>query len=312
MKILFIYNPHSGKAKIKADISDIIDVLSQEDNAVTVYPTKRAKHATELVEKHGAEYDMVVCSGGDGTLSEVINGLMSLQTPPPLGYIPSGTVNDFASNLKLSKMPVEAAKAIMRGNSFPLDIGTFNKNAFSYFAGFGLFTDVAHQTSQEFKNVFGRMAYILEGVKRLGNIPSYNVTIKTDTDVITGEFIFGMITNSATVGGFKKFDGANVKLDDGLFEIMLAHKPQNMADVQALLQCILTRTANPQYMYRAEVKYAQINSAQNIDWTLDGEDGGSFDTVLIQNHKQAISVMVDENEYQHIIEHEPIEQILKD
>ncbi len=292
-KILFIYNPYSGKGSIKTNLADVIEELTANDNILTIFPTRQKNHAKELTLKHAENFDLVVCSGGDGTLNEVINGLITFTTPPLLGYIPTGTSNDFASNLNLTNTPAQTAKTIINGKPFAVDIGTLNEKAFSYFAGFGLFTDVSHQTHQDFKNLLGRTAYILEGIKRLTNIPTHNLTVETDKETIQGEFVFGMITNSATVGGFKGLESDNFQLDDGLFELVLVYNPKNPIETQALLQCLLTKTNNPKYIYRAEVGYAKIKSDIPIDWTLDGEFGGTYSELTIKNYKQAISIMVE-------------------
>ncbi len=295
-KILLIYNPYSGKAILKQHISAILEILSDDDTAVTIFPTKHQNHARELTERYAAEYDCVICCGGDGTLNEVINGLMLLPNPPPIGYIPSGTVNDFASNFSLAKTPTKCAESIKNGTPTAFDVGTFNDKAFSYFAGFGIFTDVSHQTPQEMKNVLGRTAYILEGIKRLSSIPSYNVTIKTEKETISGDFLFGMVTNSITVGGFKKLSCGNIQLDDGLFEITLAHKPKSNADIQTLLQCILTGTSSPHCLYRANARTVEIVSEQAVEWNLDGEYGGLYSSATIENHQQALQIIVDKKD----------------
>ncbi len=292
-KILLIYNPHSGKGAMKSEIGNIVDVLTENGDIVTLFPTRYRNHAKELVELHAKQYDLVICCGGDGTLNETINGLMTLTKPVPLGYIPSGTVNDFATNFELGKTMVDAAKTAISGEPFAFDVGSLNDRAFCYFAGFGLFTDVSHQTPQEYKNLLGRVAYFLEGAKRLTNIKSYKLEVSTEKDVINGEFIFGMITNSESVGGFKTMYGKTAKLDDGLFELLLAYKPKTPSDIQALLQCILTQTHNPRYIYRAQISEVSITSVQEVDWTLDGEHGGVYENVAIKNHKQTLEIMIN-------------------
>ncbi len=292
MKMLLIYNPHSGKEQFKANLSEIVDLYTKTGYTITVHPTQCAKDATAFVQAEGAQYDLIVCSGGDGTLSEIANGLMPLSARPIVGYIPSGTTNDFGTSLSLSKDIMTAARDVIDGTPFACDIGTFNKRAFIYIAAFGLFTDVSYQTSQESKNILGRMAYVVEGAKRLANIPSYRMTITTEHGVITDDFIYGMITNAATVGGFKLIKSKTMQLDDGLFEVILAKRPKNPAEIHGLLQCILTGTADPNYLYAFHAQQVAVESDAPVDWTLDGEFGGTYTQANIQNHQQAVQIMV--------------------
>ncbi|WP_317855568.1 diacylglycerol kinase family lipid kinase [Chakrabartyella piscis] len=292
-KLLLIYNPHSGKGQMNWNLGEIVEMYTKNGYIVTVCPTQGKKDAVNLVTEYADQYEMIVCSGGDGTVSEIMNGLIAIDNPPLIGYIPSGTTNDFASSLGISKNIMTAAETVVEGMPFACDVGTFNGQAFGYIAAFGLFTDVSYQTPQEMKNVLGRMAYLLEGAKRLGHIPSYHLTVKTKTEIISGEFIYGMITNSTSIGGFKGLSGDKVKLDDGLFEVVLAKKPKNLSDIHALLQCVLTATPDPNYLYTYQTEWVAITSETPIDWTLDGEFGGSFTQVDIENHKQAVRIMID-------------------
>lgn len=291
-KMLLIYNPKSGKSQLKSQLNDIIELFTKNGYLVTVYPTQKAKDATEIVSNFASFYDLIVFSGGDGTVSEVISGLLNLENRPTIGYIPSGTVNDFATSLNISKDVMTSALAVIKGEPFAFDVGTFNEQVFSYIAAFGLFTDVSYQTPQETKNLLGRTAYIIEGIKRLNKIPSYNLTIKTDNETITGEFIYGMITNSNSIGGVLDLSAKNVKLDDGLFEVILARVPKNLADIQEILQFFANENPDPKYFYTCTTKTIEIHSEMSINWTLDGEFGGSCANAFIKNHKQAISIMV--------------------
>ena len=172
-KLLFVFNPRSGKAQIKNQLLDIVDTMVKADYEVTIYPTQCAGDAKEKVEAYAENYDLVVCSGGDGTLDEVVTGMMHRKTKVPLGYIPAGSTNDFASSLGIPKDMEKAAEAAVTGKPFPCDVGLFNGDYFVYVAAFGLFTEVSYKTSQEWKNVLGHAAYILEGAKCLHDIPSF-------------------------------------------------------------------------------------------------------------------------------------------
>lgn len=290
-KLLFVYNPHAGKEQIKNKISDIIQIFSGAGYDVTIYPTKERLDAAKRIMRDGQDYNLIVCSGGDGTLNESVEGLMNLENPPVCGYIPAGTVNDFASSLKIPKNMLKAAETIVGGEPFACDIGSCNERYFTYFAGFGAFTEVSYDTSQAFKNLLGKMAYILEGIKRVPNIQSYHAVVEHDGEKVETDFIFVMITNSHSVAGVKGFYGKKVKLDDGMFEVLLIKMPKNILELQTIFNAMLVKETN-EYMHFFRTNYVKITSETTIPWTLDGEFGGDLTTVEIRNHKKALSVLI--------------------
>ena len=209
-KMLFVYNPKAGKAMIRNKLADILDIFTAGGYEITIIPTQKHGDATEIVKNRSDVYDVVVCSGGDGTLDEVVNGMLLSDHRTPLGYIPAGSTNDYGESLGLSKNMVQAAETAVSGRDYSCDMGLFNDDVFVYIAAFGLFTDVSYETDQEMKNVLGHLAYVLEGMKRLSNIRSFPMKVTHDGEVIEDEFIFGMVTNSRSVGGFKNITGKNV------------------------------------------------------------------------------------------------------
>ena len=239
-RVLFIVNPRSGKGTIKYHILDILDIFSKKDMDLTVHITQARLDACNIAMEEGGRYDLVVLSGGDGTLDEVVSGLMQGGHDTPIGYIPAGSTNDFASSLKLPSRMGDAAQIAATGTPRRFDVGAFNDRYFIYIAAFGLFTDVAYQTSQEAKNVLGHMAYLLEGAKRLFNIKSFHMKVRTKEREIEGNFAYGMITNSESVGGFKKITGNDVCLDDGLFEVILIYQPANVIEFQEIITSLMT------------------------------------------------------------------------
>ncbi|MFI3176256.1 MAG: YegS/Rv2252/BmrU family lipid kinase [Eubacteriales bacterium] len=291
-KLLFIYNPHAGKASIKRKLADIIDVFVKEEYEVTVYPTQGPNQATELACTQSDSYDVLVCSGGDGTLDEVVTGMMQAEHKIPIGYIPAGSTNDFARSLHIPRDMMSAARMIVTGTTFPCDIGAFNADTFVYIAAFGIFTDVSYETTQEMKSVLGYAAYVLEGMKRLSSIDAYRLKVTTPTEKIEDEFIFGMVTNSHSVGGFKKITGKSVALDDGLFELILVKYPANPVELNGTLAAILTGSIDPDYMYCVKIEEVLIESEEYVAWTLDGEYGGDHKKVHIRNCKQALEMIV--------------------
>ena len=219
-KMLFIYNPNAGTGTLKPKLSDVIDVFTKAGYEVTVYPTQKYHDGIEKMESCSDGYDLIVCSGGDGTLDEVVTGMRKRSYKAPLGYIPAGTTNDFATSLGIPKDILAAADTAVNGIPFPCDVGTFNNDYFIYIAAFGLFTDVSYETKQSMKNILGHLAYVLEGAKRIFNIPSYKIRVIHDGEEIEDEFIYGMVTNSRSVGGFKGIIGTNVVFDDGEFAFL--------------------------------------------------------------------------------------------
>ena len=298
-KMLFIYNPMAGKEQIKNKLSEIIQIFCKEGFEVTIFATRGREDATKVIEKKGEKYDYVVCSGGDGTMNEVATGLMKLEKRPICGYIPAGTTNDFAKSLHIPRKPLAAADNAVKGVPFPCDIGKFNDSVFVYIAAFGIFTDVSYETDQAVKNVLGHMAYILEGAKRIFNIPSYKIKVEHDGKVIEDEFIFGMVTNSRSVGGFSNMVGKNIVFDDGLFEVTLIKTPKNPIALQEIIAALLIEQVDTKHMYTFKTKKITFDSVEEIPWTLDGEFGGEQDYVEIENVQKAMEIMVPEN---HVLE----------
>lgn len=289
-RLFFIYNPHSGRGNIRSKLFDIVQVFSEAGYEITICPTKAAKDATRQIEHLPDKYDLVVCSGGDGTLDEVVEGMMHRQKKLPLGYIPSGTVNDFARSLKIPRDMVKAAHLAVTGKDFLSDVGTFNDSHFVYIAAFGIFTDVAYSTPQDMKNVLGNMAYLLEGVRRLANIPSFHLKFSSEECSGEGDFIFGMVTNSRSVGGFKSIIGRHVRFDDGVFEVTFVRLPKNAAELQEILAAIVLKEMDTHYMISFRTARLTIEADQEIPWTLDGEYGGECANVIIQNHQKALQI----------------------
>lgn len=294
-KMLFLYNPKAGKAQIKNKLADILDVFTKNDYEITIYPTQKSKDAIRLVAEREADYDLVVCSGGDGTLDETVTGMMQSGVDTPIGYIPAGSTNDFGGSLYLPKNMVKAAETIVNGKNFACDIGSFNKDIFVYIAAFGLFTNVSYETGQEMKNLLGHMAYLLEGVKSLSTIHSYPMKIRYDDKVLEEDFIFGMITNSVSVGGFKRITGKNVRLDDGVFEVTLIKRPKNPRELNNIMMSLVNRVLDAEDMYCFRTNRLICESKEPVSWTLDGENGGSHTCVEIENICQAITIRVSED-----------------
>lgn len=290
--MLFLYNPKAGKAQLKTKLSDILELFTAGGYEVTVCPTLKRGDAVRIVEFRTPVYDLVVCGGGDGTLDEAVTGMMRSSFSTPIGYIPAGSTNDFGGSLQLPRNMLQAAETVLLGRNFPCDVGAFNEDVFVYIAAFGLFTDVSYETGQDMKNLLGHMAYLLEGMKRLSVIRAYSMKIIWEEQVIEDEFIFGMITNSVSVGGFKHITGSNVKLDDGVFEVTLIKKPKNPMELNSIMVSLLSQDIDTQVMYCFRTAKLTVCSQEEIAWTLDGEYGGSHREVTIENRHCAIDIRV--------------------
>ena len=302
-KALFILNPHSGKGLIKNHLLEIVDILVRNGYEVTVYPTQEKEDASRAMRERKKSYELVVCSGGDGTLDEIVTGMMQSGFKTTIGYIPAGSTNDFANSLKIPSTMKKAAEVVVNGTIFSCDVGRFNDDVFVYIAAFGLFTEVSYGTPQEMKNMLGHMAYILEGVKHLQNIKSYRLKVTSvsengDERVIEDDFIYGMVTNSYSVGGFKSIAGnvfkGRISLNDGLFEVTLIKMPKNPMELNSILAALAIQNIDTEYMYSFKSGRLFIESEEAIAWTLDGEFGGAHKKVALINEKQAMDIMVKE------------------
>lgn len=294
MNIFFVFNPKAGKERIKSKLGDIIELFSNEGHKTTVMATTKPGDAIEWVRDLSNDYDRIVCAGGDGTLDEVVYGMSMRSCKIPIGYIPAGSTNDFANSLGLLVRTMDAARTAISGRTFECDMGKFNKRTFVYVAAFGLFTDVSYETPQDLKNRLGHAAYVLEGLKKITEVRSFNVTVETDHMKINDKFIYGMITNSESVGGFKKITGENINLNDGLFEVTLFKAPNNPLEMNSLINALITRDLNTPMIYSFKTNKVTFSSEEAISWTLDGEYGGNEKEAVIENINKAFEIAIKE------------------
>ncbi len=291
-KLLFIVNPRSGREKIKNRLLDIIDLFIKADWEVEVHTTQAPLDALHTVERKGGGANLVVCSGGDGTLNEVICGMLHLENPPLLGYIPAGSTNDFAASLHIPGRIMSAAQNVLDGMPCAIDIGQFcQERYFVYVAAFGAFTEVSYMTPQEKKNLLGHQAYMLEGMKSFGNIKSYFLQVEAEEFCMEGEFIFGMVTNTTSVGGFKGLVSQEVFLDDGKFEVLLVRTPKTPMDLTNIASCLILKEEKNEYVHRFKTSRLKIFSSEKVDWVLDGEFGGSVEEAEIVNLARKVKII---------------------
>lgn len=294
-KMLLIYNPHSGKGNIEKNLVEIINLFAKNDYEITLLPTQRKHHCRDYLKTEAKRFDQVTVCGGDGMVNETFNALMEIdeESRPVVGYIPTGTTNDFAASSMIPVDYFEAAKIAAGECVARIDAGSFNDKYFCYVAAFGAFTSVAYDTPQQIKNIFGYAAYVIEGVKQLSSIKPYKVKFETDKGVFEDEILLGLVANSRSVAGVKvkRFD---VDLSDGLFEVILLKKIAKATDVNQIIADLRNNNMESRYYYAFQTGRIKISSDENIAWTLDGEFGGEERDVEIQNKTKAIKIKVAE------------------
>lgn len=291
-KLLFIYNAYAGKGQVKTRLPAMLDLFTKVGWQVTAHPTQGAGDAAAVAARLGGEFDRIICAGGDGTLHEVVTGLMEREDRPEIGYVPAGTTNDFAKNLHLPRGMENMARTAAAGIPRPVDIGRFNERFFIYVAAFGAFTDVAYNTPQPFKSMFGHLAYLLESVTRISSIQSYPLTVEHDGGMEVGGYCYGMVSNTVSVGGFKGMPTQPVELDDGIFEVILVRQPQNPLQLQAIIKALLTMSPDDQGLVTSyRTSRLKITCPNALPWTLDGEFGGAPKTAEIENCQKAVRIV---------------------
>ena len=289
--LMLIVNPYSGKGLSNTALGNIVSSFCKAGYAVTVYTTN-ADTPDTIAAQYAGDYDLVVCVGGDGTLSGVAAGLMHTASPPPFGYIPAGTTNDMAATLALSKDINTAVQSVINGHPVPLDIGCFNDRYFVYIAAFGAFTGVSYTTTQSAKRALGHLAYIFEGLASVPAIKPQHTVVEYDGGVIEEDFIFGGVTNSTTVAGIVKLDSSDVDLGDGLFEVILVKNPVNAAEFGNIISSILNHSYQSENVLLLHTQKVTFRFKEDVDWTFDGENGGKHRDLTIINQRHGLKIIL--------------------
>jgi len=290
-KVIVILNPHAGKMKSKNALFNIVDSLCADNWNVTVQTTQYRGHATEISANAKADgYDLIVCCGGDGTLNEVIGGIMEVGSDIPIGYIPAGSTNDFASSMNISLDIKKAVANIINNKPSAFDIGQFNERYFSYIASFGAFTATSYTTPQNVKNTLGHFAYVLEGIRDLGSLTKYRMSVKADNFGEEADYIFGAVSNSTSVGGVVKLDSDIVDMCDGLFEVVLIKYPKNIADLNKVINGILASDFTSDAFTFIKTSRVEFDMEKIFPWTLDGEFESGANHIEVINHHKAIQI----------------------
>ena len=291
-KLLLIVNPKAGRSKSRGPLFDAASIFSQAGYLLSIHSTTAPGDAAKTAAGEGGDYDVVVAVGGDGTLNEVISGLMQLEKKPLLGYLPQGSTNDFASSLHISGQPANAASAIVNAAPRQLDIGLWNARSFVYVASCGAFTRSSYAAPQAAKNALGHFAYILEGMKDLNTLRPYKVKLTADGEVLDGEYLFGAVCNSTSIGGLMKLDPERVVLDDGKFEMLLIPNPKTAVDLQNLVLAMLDQHYDREGLVFRHVSSIHLETEETLPWSLDGEYAASVPVVDIANCRQALAMLL--------------------
>ncbi len=292
-KLLLIINPRAGKMQAPRRLSAIVEVLCRGGFAVSVHITARRGEATELVTAIGRDFDRIVCAGGDGTLNEVVNGLQAAGLKTEVGYIPCGSTNDLAASLGLPKKLLAAAETVVDGAARPLDVGLFcGERCFTYVASFGAFTKASYATSQASKNLFGHLAYVFAGLGSLQEIRPIRVQFESGQRSGEGEYLFGSVTNSTSVGGVMKLAPSAVDLQDGLFEVLLIKKPIKANDLGKILHEVLSQNYDDELVTLFHTERIRFVLPEPVAWTVDGEAGGLHGEVTAENLHGAMNLIL--------------------
>lgn len=292
-KLLLIVNPNAGKRRFIRYIPQITSLFTDNGYCVHTDYTEKSGDASKRCTQTGMNYDLIVCCGGDGTLNEVVSGILQLPRRPALGYIPAGTTNDLANSLCIPKNPILAAQTILNGEPYPYDVGALNGNHFNYIAAFGAFTSASYSTPQKLKNTFGHLAYIFQGMKEIPAIRDYSVTVEYDGKIERGNFVYGAVTNSTSIAGIMGYPNESVCLNDGKFEVMLIRKPTSPHALQKTIHALNWKRYDPKYTLFLHASKIKMSFERPLSWTLDGEKSGKYQSVDILNCHQAISFLTN-------------------
>ncbi len=290
-KLLFIMNPFAGQKRANKFLPEIIAMYNRAGYDVTAYMTGGPGDAIQTVQRLAPQMDLVVCCGGDGTLNETITGVLASSTDVPIGYIPAGSTNDFASSLKLSTNILQAAQDILEGTPMAYDVVDFGGRYFSYVASFGAFTRTSYATPQSIKNALGHTAYLLEGMQEISQIRKEHVRMEIDDQVIEDDFLFGAISNSTSVGGILTLDPKQVDLGDGMFEILLVRAPRNLTEITECIQAVQSQKYNCAMITFRSASRVRVYADPAMPWTLDGEKEDGRSVIDVQNIHHAIRLV---------------------
>ena len=290
-RLLLILNPISGKMTGKRRLADVLEAFCRAEYIPTVFATTGRGDAHRLACTYGGEADLVVCLGGDGTFNEVVGGLLAGGHTTPIGYIPCGSTNDFASSIGLKKTIPAATAAILEGTPHTYDVGEFGDRLFSYVASFGIFSRASYATPQNVKNALGHVAYVLEGIKELSHIRSWHARFEVDGTVVEGDYIFGAVSNATSVGGVLTLDPQAVDMNDGKLELLLVKMPRNAGELSECIVALSKKRYDTDAITFLSGSDFAVTADPDMEWSLDGEWGSGAATIRIRNRRDAITLI---------------------
>lgn len=290
-KMMLIINPVSGRRTSLRYLPDIIRIFYENRYAVTVFSTGKAGDATEYAKIYANEFDIIVCIGGDGTLNETITGIVESGCDIPLGYIPSGSTNDFASCHGISSDMLTAALNIATGKPKSVDLGKIGNHYFTYVAAFGAFSWLSYTTPQNLKNRLGHSAYLLDAVKDLPKIKSHHLKFDVGDFVCEGDYIFGAVCNSTSVAGTISLPEDIVDTSDGRFEVLLVHEPQTIIDFQNIVHGVLSQDYSSPFLDFFQASSLKIEAPSELEWSLDGERGEGSAEISVANCRHKLTLI---------------------
>ena len=290
-KLLFVMNPYAGTRRANKYLPEIITTFNRAGYEVNAYMTAGPGDGARMVQQRCGDMDLVVCAGGDGTFNETISGILRSGTKVPIGYIPCGSTNDFASSLHLPGDILQAARHIVEGEPVPYDVGRFGDRYFCYVASFGAFTRASYTTPQNVKNALGHTAYLLEGIQELSQIRKVHVRFDTEDQVVEDDFLFGAISNSTSVGGILTLDPKRVDMGDGKFELLLIRAPRDFTELSECLRALQTQKYNCDMITFLSAARVRVTADAGMPWTLDGEREEGHAAVDAVNLHHAIELI---------------------
>ncbi len=290
-KVLFILNPFAGQRRANRRLADILLEFSQAGYEILTHMTTGSGDAAEAVRRWGGRVDLIVCCGGDGTLNETVSGLLQSGLSTPVGYIPAGTTNDFASSLNLSGNVIQAARDILEGEPVAYDVGRFGDRYFTYVASFGAFTKSSYVVPQNIKNALGHTAYVLGGISEISQIRKEHIRMEIDGQMLEDDFLFGAICNSTSIGGILNLDPKQVDMGDGLFEILLVRTPRSLAEISECIQAVQSQKYSCEMITFRSARHIRVWADPNMPWTLDGEREEGHGEVTVENLHHAVQLV---------------------
>lgn len=289
---MVILNPNAGRLTQKNRLAFYYKLLNQyEQINAHFFLTNKKAEADEIIKHYHTRFDLIIAIGGDGTLNRVITGLISINRHIPIGYIPTGTTNDFAKTHRLLVSQKKALDIIINSTEQKIDIGQFNQMYFSYVAAFGAYTSVAVKTNQKLKNLLGYYAYILTSFFHLNTLKRYSIQLTIDGTTTHEDVIFFAVSNALSIGGLLHFSYDQVSLDDGYLDMCFIRFPKNGAEAFSIIRALKKEQYDHPKIVLKQVTSLKVESKTPLSWSIDGEDGGDLKDVFIQCLPQMISII---------------------